>query len=190
MHSSILNLSSIQKHILSHIEFFSPFIISYLECLIWAAISWIKYFLSYMEGFYRSPFLIWKCFVWTAAPLFLSFLSYFEFFLHMWLSYIEVFPQTIHLPDHMVPFVYRILFFIIAFLYGRFLSTTFLFTITRFFHNKSVFSLSYISYIEVSLRVFSSYYECILYGIPSILDDSSCKIPFSYKTPPFLPFFL
>lgn len=36
MHSSILNFSPIQKHILSHIESFSLCIISYLECLIWS----------------------------------------------------------------------------------------------------------------------------------------------------------
>ena len=36
MHSSILNFSPIQKHILSHMESFSLCIISYLECLIWS----------------------------------------------------------------------------------------------------------------------------------------------------------
>ena len=51
----------------------------------------------------------------------------------------KFFLRCFHLPDHMVSFIYRILLFIIAFLYRRFLSTTFLFTITRFFHNKSVF---------------------------------------------------
>ena len=60
----------------------------------------------------------------------------------------KVFLRRSHLPDYMIPFIYRILFFIIAFLYRRLLSTTFL-------HNKSVFSIIYFLY--------RSFFACVFF---------------------------
>ena len=99
MHSSILNLSPIQKHILSHMESFSLCIISYLECLIWGFHLVNKIFpFLYGMVFTILPFLYISVSSGVPSMLFLPFLSYFEFFLHICLSYVEVFPQMLPSP--------------------------------------------------------------------------------------------
>ena len=99
MHSSILNFSPIQKHILSHMESFSPCIISYLECLIWG-LHLVNKIFPFLYGmvFTILPFLYISVSSGVPSMLFLPFLSYFEFFLHICLSYVEVFPQMLPSP--------------------------------------------------------------------------------------------
>ena len=101
----------------------------------------------------------------------------------------KFFLRCSHLPECIVPFIYRILLFIIAFLYRRFLSTTFLFTITRFFHNKSVFLYRIFPIQKFSCVCFLHIMNVFYTGFRLFWMILSVKSHFHIKHPHFYHFF-